>query len=150
LAPRAALGATMLYHGIGKLRDPASTRAAFGSLGIRPAGFWARATGIAEASAGALALAGALVRPAAIAVLVTQAMAIAKVHARKGFAIEKGGFEFNLALMAIATALLVGGAGRYSGSRLVDRAIQGPRPPRRWWRRRRRLGLLALLVHALG
>ena|SRR5215831_5282320 len=85
LAPRAALGATMLYHGVEKLRDPSEATVAFGGLGFRPAGFWARATGIAEAAAGALALAGVLVRPTALAVLVTQAVAIGKVHAPRAF-----------------------------------------------------------------
>jgi putative oxidoreductase len=75
-------------------------------------------------------------------------MAIAKVHAPKGFATSKGGFEFNLALMAIATALLVGGAGRYSGSGLLDRAVR-PRP-RLFGLRRRRRGFLAALLEALG
>ena len=52
LAPRAMLGATMLYHGAEKLRTPDQTSAHFEKLGIKPPGFWSRATALAEAGAG--------------------------------------------------------------------------------------------------
>ena len=42
LGPRAMLGATMLYHGVEKLRAPEHAASQFKSLGIKPAGFWAR------------------------------------------------------------------------------------------------------------
>jgi uncharacterized membrane protein YphA (DoxX/SURF4 family) len=58
LAPRAMLGATMLYHGAEKLRTPDQTSAQFEKLGIKPPGFWSRATALAEAGAGVMMLAG--------------------------------------------------------------------------------------------
>jgi putative oxidoreductase len=144
------LGATMLYHGVEKLRNPEQSSGQFESLGIKPAGFWSRATAIVEAAAGFLTLAGWLVRPAALAVLVTQAVAIKKVHAPKGFATYRGGYEFNLGLMSTALALLVGGPGRYSLSRLVRHAAE-PHGWRRWrWALRRRRGFLPALLGALG
>ena len=150
VGPRAMLGATMLYHGVEKLRAPEKATGQFESLGIKPAGFWARATAIAEAGAGVLLLAGWLVRPAALAVLVTQATAIKKVHAPKGFATYRGGYEFNLGLMATAAALLLGGPGRYSLARLFARASE----PRGWRgvipARRRRRGFAATLLAALS
>src|SRR3954462_396958 len=145
IGPRTMLGATMLYHGVEKLRAPQQAAAQFESLGIKPAGFWARATAIAEAGAGVLTLAGWLVRPAALAVLVTQAMAIKKVHGPKGFAAHRGGYEFNLGLMATAAAMLLGGPGRYS---LAGRARRGVEP-RRWSLRRRR-AFLPVLLNALS
>ena len=44
LPTRAALGATMLYHGVDKLRTHQQAAGMFESMGIRPGGFWARAT----------------------------------------------------------------------------------------------------------
>jgi putative oxidoreductase len=144
------LGATMLYHGVEKLRAPEQATAQFEGLGIKPAGFWAKATAIAEAGAGVLMLAGWLVRPAALAVLVTQAMAIRKVHGPKGFAAHRGGYEFNLGLMATAASMLLGGPGRYSLTRLLT----GAREPRGWRgfipARRRRRGFGATLHAALS
>jgi putative oxidoreductase len=124
IPPRVALGATMLYHGLDKLRgsNRAQSAQAFESMGIRPGHQWSRATGIAETAAGVLSLLGTLTRPAALAVLVTQGVAVAKVHARRGFAVTKGGYEFNLALLAIATAILIAGPGRFSTHGVLERA----------------------------
>ena len=94
-------------------------------------------------------LAGWLVRPAALAVLVTQAMAIKKVHGAKGFATHRGGYEFNLGLMATAAAMLLGGPGRYSLSALLRRAT-APRGLRRFVPGRRRRGFVATLLAALA
>jgi putative oxidoreductase len=139
--PRAALGAAMLYHGVDKLKRANREHAAqlFESTGIRPGRLWSSATGIAETTAGALSVLGVLTRPAALAVLVTQAVAIAKVHARRGFSTTKGGYEYNLALMAIAAGLLVAGPGRFSTHELLERATD----KRRFLRGR---GLLSRLV----
>jgi putative oxidoreductase len=135
LPPRAALGAVMLYHGREKLAAQTRSAAAggFESLGLRPAGFWSAAVGVAEACAGVLAAAGLFTRPAALAVLVTQAVAIAKVHAKKGFAATKGGYEFNMALMAMATQLLMAGPGRYSLHSLLTCSLRR-RSAARWFR----------------
>ena len=124
LAPRATLAASMLHHGfekLGRSRDQAVS--AFHNLGLRPARFFATITGLAETGAGALVALGLFTRPAALAVLVTQAVAIQKVHAPKGFPITRGGFEFNLALMAIATALFIDGPGRLSLHELIEHAV---------------------------
>src|SRR5205085_6315293 len=87
LPVRAALGASMMYHGLGKLKEESRDQAGqmFEQVGLRPGKALAIATGTAEVFAGACALLGFLTRPAALAVLVTQAVAIAKVHAKNGF-----------------------------------------------------------------
>jgi putative oxidoreductase len=150
LPARAALGSTMLYHGLHKLSDWEQAGKAFESMGISPGRPWALATAVAEAFAGASALLGVLTRPAAVAVLVTQAVAIAKVHRRNGFDATKGGYEFNLALMAIATGLLVAGPGEVSIHQVVDRALAQQRlAVLAGRRRRRRAGMLRLLAALL-
>ncbi len=106
---RLALGAAMLYHGLQKLRGegPAQTAAMFEAMGLRPSRPMALAAGIAETFAGAAAVLGIATRPAALAVIATQAVAIWKVHAPKGYAVMSGGMEYNLALVAMATSLLM-------------------------------------------
>ncbi|HEX8909128.1 MAG TPA: DoxX family protein [Anaeromyxobacteraceae bacterium] len=147
---RVALGSTMLYHGYEKLRGegPRQTGEAFEGLGIRPGKAWAVATGAAELFAGAAAVLGIATRPAAVAVLVTQGMAVAKVHGPKGYSNLQGGMEYNLALMAIAAALLLGGPGRVSAHEALEHAIDG-RGPRRLWRRARPT-VLSRAVRLLG
>jgi putative oxidoreductase len=127
---RAALGASMVYHGLGKLKEESRDSAGqmFEQIGIRPGKAWAIATGTAEVFAGACALLGFLTRPAALAVLVTQAVAIAKVHAKNGFDITKGGYEYNVALMAIAAGLLVAGPGMFSLHEELECLAEGHGP----------------------
>lgn len=131
---RATLGSTMLYHGISKLKPEGLEQTArfFENIGIKPGRTWALATGWTEAVAGVLTVLGIGTRVAAISILVTQAMAIAKVHAPKGFNNQAGGYEFNLSLIAGALVLLLGGPGNLS----VHHAVQP---------RARRGGLLGLL-----
>jgi putative oxidoreductase len=118
VAPRASLGSTMVYHGASKLTRTGieQTSGFFEQIGIRPGKPWAIATALAELVSGALTLLGIGTRLAALSVLITQAVAVNKVHRPKGFDINKGGYEFNLALMAAAVALLLAGPGRPSGA----------------------------------
>ena len=130
---RMALGASMVFHGYGKLagEGPKKTGQMFEQLGIQPGKHWGIATGLAEVFAGAGALLGLWTRPAAIAVLVTQGVALAKVHAKNGYDITKGGYEYNVALMAIAAAMLAAGPGRFSTHELLEHAVEG-RGARGW------------------
>jgi putative oxidoreductase len=136
LPVRAALGGTMLYHGVTKLKEEGREQVGqmFDQLGLRPGKFWGVAAGAAEVFAGVSALLGVLTRPAALAVLVTQAVAIAKVHGQKGFDITKGGFEYNLALMAIAAGLLIAGPGAFSLHEALEHLAEG-RGPRKLFRK---------------
>lgn len=133
---RLALGASMMYHGLAKLRGegPAQAAGYFESIGIRPGRFWAVATGVAETASGAAAILGIATRPAAIAVLVTQGFAVMKVHRPKGFDFMQGGMEYNLALMSMALGLLATGAGPVSTHGLLRRATTRRRIARTPWR----------------
>ena len=71
-------------------------------------------------------LAGLLARPAALGLCVVTIVAMTKVHLPHGFFINwslqagKGhGYEMNLALLAMALAVLAGGAGAFSFDRLI-------------------------------
>lgn len=123
---RLALGTTMTYHGATKLAPGGIEKTAqfFESVGIRPGRTWAAAVGLTETLAGICLLAGIATRPAALGVLVTQAVAIAKVHKDKGFRVEEGGYEFNLALMGIALGHLVAGPGKVSAHWGVKKALR--------------------------
>jgi len=146
VAPRAALGASMVYHGLGKLKGdaPQKTGEMFEQIGIQPGKHFAVATGIAEVFAGVGAILGFWTRPAALAVLVTQAVAINKVHAKNGYDITKGGYEYNVALMAIAAALLVAGPGLFSTHEGIERLVEG-RGAKKYFRKARPNGLLKLV-----
>ncbi len=136
LPVRLALGGAMLYHGLQKLRGdgPRTTGEMFEKLGLRPGRFWAAATGAAETFAGIAAVLGIATRPAALAVLVTQGVAVMKIHRAHGYAATQGGMEYNLALMAIAAGLLFAGPGQISAHELLEHAVEG-RGGRRLWRR---------------
>ncbi len=133
---RGALGATMLYHGAQKLRAEGLEQSApmFESMGFAPGRTWAMATGLAEVVGGATAILGIGTRLGALAVLVTQGVAVWKVHAAKGFANTAGGYEFNLLLMAAALGLLLAGPGTLSAHEVVERRLEGPAG---WLRRAR-------------
>jgi putative oxidoreductase len=139
LPARLALGGAMLYHGLTKLRGegPQQTAQMFEGLGLRPGRTLAVATGLAESFAGAAAILGIATRPAALAVLVTQAVAIRKVHAPKGYNIMSGGMEYNLALVAMALQLLVEPPRAVSAHRAMKRLAH--------WRHR----LVPELMHQL-
>lgn len=133
---RGALGATMLYHGVSKLRGdgPQQSAPMFESMGFRPGHRWAMLTGLAEVFGGATAILGIGTRLGALAVLATQGVAVAKVHAGKGFSNVAGGYEFNLLLMAAALGLLLSGPGALSAHEVVERRLEGPAG---WLRRAR-------------
>jgi putative oxidoreductase len=129
---RAALGSTMIYHGLSKLKEDRreQTGQMFEQMGLRPGKPLAMATGAAEVFAGIASMLGFLTRPAALAVLVTQTVAIAKVHAKKGYEVTQGGFEYNLVLIAIALGLLVAGPGKLSLHEQLEHLAEGHGPKR--------------------
>lgn len=143
---RASLGATMVHHGWSKLHGegPQQSAQMMEQLHIRPAKPMALLTAGTELLAGASTLLGIATRPAALAVLVTQAVAIWKVHGKKGFDNSQGGFEFNAALVAIAAGLILAGPGIFSAHEGLEHLVEG-RGRRRWLRRARpTLGLRIL------
>lgn len=130
LVVRLGLGVVFFAHGSQKVlgwfggRGLQGTINGFKGMGIPPAA--AVIAAFIEFLGGIAMLLGFLVRPAALGLIVVMLVAIAKVHAQHGFFINfantpgKGhGVEFNLVLIAIALAILVGGAGALSIDRLI-------------------------------
>jgi putative oxidoreductase len=109
----------MLYHGLQKVRAPEASAPFFEGLGFRPGKRWVMAAGLAETFAGAAAILGIATRPAALAIFVTQAVAIWKVHRPKGYENMKGGMEYNLALLALAAGLALEAPRRWSAHRMI-------------------------------
>jgi len=130
LVVRLGLGVIFFAHGAQKVfgwfggRGLSATIAGFRQMNIPPA-----ATVLAafiECFGGLAVLVGFLTRPAALGLIAVMLVAIAKVHAAHGFFLNwsmtpgKGhGFEFNLALVAMALAILIGGGGVLSIDRLI-------------------------------
>jgi putative oxidoreductase len=129
---RVLLGGVMLPHGLQKVLGM------FGGAGLKPTLdmfqtafhipiYLAVAAVLAE-SLGALALiAGFCTRIAALAIAVDMGVAVYLVHWKNGFFMnwmgtQKGeGFEYHILAIAVALALVIRGAGRWS----VDRAVAG-------------------------
>jgi putative oxidoreductase len=145
VALRGIIGPLFIGHGTQKLfgwfggHGPEATGGAFESMGLRPGKRHATAAGAAETTAGALLTLGALTPLASTLISSTMITAIRKVHARNGPWVTSGGYEYNLALIGIATALTEVGPGRPS----VDCALL----PRF---KGRRLALLQLAAAGLG
>ena len=91
------------------------------SIGLAPGYLMALLAGAAEFFGGLALIAGLLVRPAAAALAVAMTVAIFSVHIDKGLFVAKNGYEFALALLAIAVALVFSGAGRGSVDRVLSR-----------------------------
>ena len=89
------------------------------SLGLNPGYLMALLSGSAEFFGGLALFLGLLVRPAAVALIVMLVVAILSVHIHNGLFMANNGFEFGLALLGAAIAVLIEGAGRVSLDRLI-------------------------------
>ena len=83
-------------------------------LRIRPAQPWAWVAALSEFGGGLLLVLGLLSPLGSLALIGAMLVAIATVHLPKGFWVSKGGYEFNLSLIAGAAALAFTGPGSYS------------------------------------
>src|SRR6478735_454887 len=121
---RVVIGAIFFAHGSQKLLGW------FGGGGLKGTAGWLGSMGFKAPSVMALMVAGAessgllfafgLLTPlAALGMVSAMGVAIASVHWKNGFFAGNGGYEFNLALIAAATAVAATGPGRFS----IDRAL---------------------------
>ncbi|MEE4958900.1 DoxX family protein [Pseudomonas alliivorans] len=91
------------------------------SLGLTPGYLMAMLSGGAEFFGGLGLLVGLLARPAAALVTVLLLVAIFTVHIGNGFFMANNGFEYALALLGGALAVLIEGAGKLSLDRVIAR-----------------------------
>jgi putative oxidoreductase len=122
LVMRLALGAIMIAHGYHKVFGGLQQHAHFvASLGL-PA-WLGYASAFTEFLGGLLILVGLFTRPAAFAVCINLGVAIWRVHWHNGLlgSPDRPGYEFPLALAALAFALIVLGAGPIA----VDHGLRG-------------------------
>lgn len=119
LVLRVAVGLLLAAHGSRKVagllggKGWADWRRSVAALGFRPAWLWAVMGGYAEVLGGP-AVALGLLTPAACAALAVSMVVAVKTRLRDGFWESRHGTEYPLVLLAVFTALGVGGAGRWS------------------------------------
>ena len=130
LVVRVALGIIFFAHGaqktFGWFGGPglSATVQGFRKMNVPPAATVLAA--FTECFGGLALIVGVLARPSAIGLIGVMLVAVAKVHAQHGFflnfAMTPGrghGYEYNLALLAMALSIVIGGAGVFSIDRLI-------------------------------
>jgi putative oxidoreductase len=117
---RLVIGLTVAAHGAQKLfgwwggPGMKGWTGAMNHMRIRPATPWAWISALAEFGGG-LGLALGFLNPLpSFAIAGSMIVAVALVHLPKGFFNSKGGYEFNLAILAAAAAVALAGPGAYS------------------------------------
>lgn len=117
---RTIVGALFMGHGLQKLagwfggHGLEATGQAFEGMGLAPGRRHATAAGASETLGGALIAAGLMTPLGAAMITGTMATAIRQVHASNGPWVTKGGYEYNLVLIAAVFALTDAGPGAWS------------------------------------
>ncbi len=129
---RVVVGALFFGHGTQKLfgwfggHGLDATANMFDGLGMRPGKRNAIAAGAAEAGGGAGIALGLATPLSAAALTATMLTAIHRVHFKNGPWVTKGGYEYNLVLIAAVLALTEVGPGELSLDHLAGRELDGP------------------------
>jgi putative oxidoreductase len=131
---RVPVGLIFMAHGAQKLFGW------FGGYGLTGTGQWMESVGIspgytmallaggAEFFGGLALLLGLLVRPSALVLAFTMAVAAFGVHAQNGLFISNNGYEYALTLLVVSVSLAISGAGRFSVDAVLgrDATTRGP------------------------
>jgi putative oxidoreductase len=117
LVLRLVLGVIMLYHGFPKITGFSATAEGFAGMGIPLPTLSAAFATLAEVGGGILLLLGIATDIAGLLIAIDMLGAITFVHAKNGFSVAEGGFEWPLALLAMAVAIALAGPGRYAAAR---------------------------------
>ncbi|UCC94602.1 MAG: DoxX family protein [Candidatus Omnitrophota bacterium] len=120
LVLRLTLGAIFVAHGLQKLFG------IFGGSGIQgfagmlaqinfsPSVLWAWIVALGETIGGGFLIAGILPRLSAALIGMIMIVAILMIHGPKGFFAMRGGFEYQLLILAVCVLFVLVGAGRFS------------------------------------
>ncbi|MCZ8514970.1 DoxX family protein [Paenibacillus filicis] len=113
---RLVIGLSFMAHGAKKLfgGDLKVIGAYFEKLGIRPGITMALLAGLSELIGGAMFALGLLTPLAGVVIAGTMVVGILKVHGPNGYWITKNGYEYCLAILVVAIAVALTGAGEYS------------------------------------
>jgi putative oxidoreductase len=120
LVVRLVFGLTFAAHGSQKLfgwfggHGLAGTAGFFESIGIKPGTPMALLAGAGEFFGGLFFALGLLTPLAAIVIAVTMLVAIVTVAGKSGYWAQAGGYEYNLAIIAVAVAVALTGPGAYA------------------------------------
>ena len=129
---RLVFGMTMAAHGTQKLfgwfggEGIAGTAPFMEHLGFNPPRLQAALAGLVEAGGGLLLAAGLFSPLAAAMIISVMLVATVTVHLAKGFFMQNGGFEYNLAVAAAALVLAFTGPGALSLDAFLGIAWSGP------------------------
>ena len=143
---RVALGGLMAGHGAQKLFGSfggpgmEGTTGFMEMLGLKPGKPWAVMAGASEFGGGVLTLLGFLNPLGPVGVIGSMAMATTKAHWGKPIWVTEGGAELPVTNIAAATALIVGGPGKYSLDRAFGLRLPGWIAP---------VGLVAVIITVL-
>jgi len=122
---RLVTGLTIMGHASQKLFGAfgggglKGTASQFESMGLKPGMAMALIAGLGEFIGGALFVLGLITPFATLLIAVPMLVAIFMVHGKNGFFSNKGGFEYNLILLAIAVGIGLTGPGDWSIDALI-------------------------------
>jgi putative oxidoreductase len=117
---RLVFGLTFAAHGAQKLfgwfggHGLAGTGGFFDSIGIKPGKPLALLAGLGELVGGLLFAAGLLVPLASLVITVTMLVAIFTVTGKAGYWAQNGGYEYSVAIIAVAIGVALTGPGAYA------------------------------------
>ncbi len=123
---RVPVGLTLAAHGAQKLfgwfggYGLEGTGQWMASIGLEPGLLMAALSGSAEFFGGLFLVLGLLTRPTAVVVAFTMLVAIFSVHIHNGLFMSNNGYEYALALFAVAVSLVISGGGRVSVDALIS------------------------------
>ncbi|OGE81829.1 MAG: hypothetical protein A2826_02545 [Candidatus Doudnabacteria bacterium RIFCSPHIGHO2_01_FULL_43_23] len=123
---RLALGAIMIMHGYDKLfvTGPEGVAVFFDNLSIPIPLINAWFISLLEFGGGIAIVLGLFTRVLSLLFAGDMFVAFVTVHAKNGFFVKEGGYEFVMIIFAVALALACLGAGKYSLDRLLLPRVQ--------------------------